>query len=602
MKFKLSKGEVNSYVGDVFPIKVISEDDISGVSVGWRVVGDAVGYRSFENDPELPFSDTVLVSLRAVGEATLTASIGKDEASCKIIVRERKHTASDGEFNYYRGDLHNHTTPLHNHEQFINRTEGFQSDMINAIKEEGLLDFGVMTDHSVVMGYGREFVRTFLAEEDARPMSTVMFPGAEAATVWKEENRFGLTSVIGGEVVVINADNHSGTRSWEDFFEIYKTSVAPILIFAHPLVEGAGGDAWNFRFEKICRYPRLMEMAKCLEMGNGNPIKSNVLHEYALSRALDAGFKVSTSCGSDGHAIRGYKICPGKTILMATEKSREAFVDAMLNLRAYACESANVKLRYTVNGRVAPCELDLTDTYKFHVEISYFEPDDSTKISRCQVVSDKGEWVKVIENITEDSLDFEIKSDTARYFYLRLQDREGRRTWSTPVWCSRPFDKYEEPSVFAIDSADFTATDLIAGKAANETLRGDHSTPYISKESRAEILIDMKSAQEVSALGYSTPRIPRSAPSAHGEYVINHVRYPRKIRISTSLDGENFDVAYTGGMRVYSGEEIFEFEKRGARFVKFEALNTVADEYGREEYFNKGIIVGILSLFNENGK
>lgn len=598
MKFKLSKYEVNSYIGDVFPVKAEADFDISEKRVIWSVDGDAAIFRSFENDPEIPFSDVVMVSLKKVGKATLTATLDGLSASCDITVRERRHFSSEDIHNYYRGDMHNHTPPLHNHELFINRTEGFQSDMLNDIKEEGLLDFGVMTDHSVVMGGGYEFVRAFLAEEAARPMSTVMFPGAEAAATWKEDNRLGLTCQIGGEVVVVNADNHKGARSWEQFFEAYKTSVLPILVFAHPQVEGYPQGSWNFQFEKICRHPRLIEMAKGMEMGNGVAIKANVLHEYSLSRALDAGFKITTTCGSDGHAIRGFKICPGKTIIMAPEKSREAFVDALVSLRAYACESANVKLRYTVNGMCAPCDLPLNDTYKFHVDIDYFEPEESTKIVKCQVVSDKGEWVKVIEDIKGDTLDFEIKSDTARYFYLRLQDREGRRTWSTPVWCSRPFDEYKEQELTQIDSQPFTATDLVAECDAEKAVRGDHTAPYTSENNTATILIDMNGEHEVSAVGYSTPRIPRTAPNAHSECVINHVRYPRRIRISTSLDGENFAVAYTGGVRTYSGEEIFQFERRRARFVKFEALNTVSEEYGRAEYFDKGIVVGILSVLD----
>ena len=49
-------------------------------------------------------------------------------------------------------------------------------------------------------------------------------------------------------------------------------------------------------------------------------------------------------------------------------------------------------------------------------------------------------------------------------------------------------------------------------------------------------------------------------------------------------------------MLKYSDEEIIEFEKSNARFIKFEVLSTVVDEYGRSEYYNKGCIIGVISL------
>ena len=594
---KLTHDSVSSYVSDVIPLKLLSDNGVRCEGVKWKVSGDAVCIREFINDPEIPFSDGVMVSLKCVGEATVTAEYMGISYECKVKVRERVHYSSDDKHNYYRGDMHTHTTRLHNHEEFLSRTEGFQSDMINFIKEENLLDFGVISDHSIVMGYGYEFMQAFLLEEASRPMGPVLFPGSESGNTVIAENRFGFKSNYGGELVVINADNHVNAFDWKEFTDAFNTSVEPILIFAHPQADSIKYGNWNFRFERISKIPELHRMAKGIEMGNGVAIKANILHEYSFIRALDAGFKITTTCGSDGHGIRGYKICPGKTIIMAPEKSREAFADAFLNLRAYASESANVKIRYTVNGFTAPCDLPIADTYKFHAEFGYFEDDESTRIVKCQVVSDGGEWLKEIDGITDNVIDFEIKSDTARYFFLRLQDSEGRRTWSCPVFCSRPYDEYIEPCVTPLDQSEFTAYDETAGCDAEQVLFGDHVHPYESENKRTSIIIDMKEKREISALGYATPRMPRTAPTAHGECVINHVRYPRRIRISTSDDGINYREVFSGGIKTYSDEEIFEFTKHNARYVKFEVLKTVAEEYGRKEYLGCGLLLGIVTLF-----
>lgn len=597
MNIKLSKAEINSYLGDVLPISVISDAPLEADSVKWKIDGSSASYRSFEGDAELPFSDTVLVTLKSVGEARITATVEDISVSCNIKVRERK--SSLGGFEFFRGDLHSHTTHLHNHEQFISRSEGFQSDMIEALRTDGILDFGVLSDHSSVMGGGYEFVRGFLAEEAARPTSPIIFPGAESAIMKIEPNRLGVDCRHGGEIVSINADNHVRAKEWGDFLDAYKTSAEPILIFAHPLTDSPIYGCADFQFEKICRYPELLRMIKCIEMGNGNPIKANVLHEYAYTRALDAGFRLTVSCGSDRHELHGFKRSPGRTVVIAKEKSREAIIDSLLNLRAYATESGNVKLKYTVNGFPAPCDLPLTNRYKFVVDIDYFDEDESTKITKCQVVSDKGEWVGVLDNITDNRFELEIQSDTARYFYLRLQDSLGRRTWSMPVWCSRQFDKYEPTSFNQIESKDFSATDLTTSADASATIRGELTAPYVSEKNSAEILIDMKSVYEISALGYSSPRIPRDASVVHTGCVANHLKFPRRIRISTSIDGKTYDTAYEGGMLRYSDEEIFTFKKREARFVKFDLLCTVADEYGRPEFSSLGAMVGLISLLCE---
>ncbi len=596
IKIKLSHTEVSSYVGDVFPIKVLSDDDISDKKITWSVEGDAAEIKSFENDPELPFSDAVLISLRKAGRATVKATLEGEFCTAEITARERVTQPSDYKFEYYRGDMHTHTTRHHDHEEFINRKDGFQDEMVGFIKDENLLDFGVMSDHSSVMGYGYEFMRAFLTEEAMRPMGPILFPGSESEVEIIEKNKFGLDSKYGGELVVINANNHTYTFSWDGFIDALKTSVAPVVVFAHPQADSFKYGNWNFRFEKIYKIPELVKMVKCMEMGNGIAVKANLLHEYAFARALDRGFRITTTCGSDGHGIRGYKICPGKTILMASEKSREAFLDALLNLRAYACESANVKLRYSVNGFVAPADIPLTDKYSFHVTLGYFDDDPDSRIVKCQVVSDGGEWLKEID-VAGDEFNFEINSSTARYFYLRLQDSLGRRTWSTPVWCSRPFDEYIEPSVELIDNSRFTAHDIAADVECKSILSGDITSYYESPVKNASIVIDMNEQREVAALGYTTPRMPRTAPSAHGECVVNHARYPRRIRISTSLDGENYETVYTGGIHTYGGEEIFEFKSSNARFVKFDVVATIGDEYGRDEYKIPQALIGLIELY-----
>ena len=244
-------------------------------------------------------------------------------------------------------------------------------------------------------------------------------------------------------------------------------------------------------------------------MGDGSERQQNLIHEYSYSVALDNGFKVSTTCSSDSHGAKsdnpngpkwGYKRFPGKTVIMAKEKSREAFVDALRHNRFYGCESGNLKLRYTVNGKAAPAELDITSNYKFHVDISYFKEDETTKPISCRVVSDGGKTLLELSDIDFSSFDFEIASDTAHYFYLRFVDECGRRTWSYPVWTGREFIKKSSPDLCEIDLTGATATDILTGNDAARLINRDVNDFWESGSNEACVVIDLKQEQKISAL------------------------------------------------------------------------------------------------------
>ena len=112
------------------------------------------------------------------------------------------------------------------------------------------------------------------------------------------------------------------TTTYEEFEENMKYSKAPVAVFAHPHTVGSSTPGiWSFEYSD--HNTELMKhIIRGIEMGSGTDGKCNILHEYAISAALDAGFKVSTTCSSDAHGPKyGYDVIPGKTVIMATEHS-----------------------------------------------------------------------------------------------------------------------------------------------------------------------------------------------------------------------------------------------------------------------------------------
>jgi hypothetical protein len=364
---------------------------------------------------------------------------------------------------------------------------------------------------------------------------------------------------------------------------------------------------WNFDFHKN-NTPEMLRMMRGVEMGDGSERQQNLIHEYVYSVALDSGFRVSTTCSSDSHGAKsvnpdgpkwGYYRFPGKTVIMAKEKSRAAFVDALRHNRFYACESGNLKLRYTVNGKTAPCELDDATSYKFHVTLSYFRDDETTRPTNCRVISDGGETLLTLTDIDFSSFDFEITSDTAHYFYLRFVDEKGRRTWSVPVWTGREFEQYATPTLEEIDLRNATAIDILTGDDASKLINGDVNDFWEAKSNKACIVIDLKEETEISGLGNYVRRVTReSAPFDLTKFsMLITSGFPTRIRILTGIDGEHYTTSAEVLCRVFGDEQIITFPKVKARYVQFEVLSTVGRDNVPKPYADTAITIGNISLF-----
>lgn len=341
----------------------------------------------------------------------------------------------------------------------------------------------------------------------------------------------------------------------------------------------------------------MKKIIRGIELGNGEDRKENLLHEYAYSAALDAGFKVSPTCSSDSHGPTwGYHVMPGKTIILAPEKSREAFHAALLANRFYACESGNVKLHFTVNGRTAPTTLALTDRYQFHIELDYFKPDPATRPVFCQVISDYGRTVYQTD-ITGNAIDFTVVSGTARYFYLRLIDSEGRKTWSMPVWCSREFDNYKEMPLVPLDSSNFVAT--ASGQDASAVIDGDPFHSWFSEEATPTVIIDMGEVQEISGFGYYPHIVLRSKDKGpQWTTSMETSGLVAEYRLSSSADGIQYSLIDEITCQTLGCENIVTFPAHRARYVKMEVLSNIGVNSFLEAYAKSTTVIGNLTLFH----
>jgi hypothetical protein len=600
MKRKLSSNQINSYCGNVVPLRLLGGPAYGKEAITWRCDADCVQITSFAGEDGGCFTDGILLTLLKPGSAVVTATLDGQEYRCQVSIREMKTACSGKHLNYYIGDLHDHTCKKHKVDEFQAKTSDYPIDFIRQIRDEGRLDFCAVSDHSVLLN-NREYFRGYADAEDAGPMDLVVFPGCEAEITPREADRYGVVHKNAGEIVTVNASNYASVLSWDAFYEKFACSPFAISTLAHPqVVGGSSKGMWNFCLHKN-NTPRLRQMVKLVEMGNGSDLRANLINEYVYSVALDNGFKVSTSSSSDCHGPDwGYDCFAGKTVIMAPEKSKEAFTDALLNNRVYASFTGNVKVFYSVNGIAAPATLPETSRYDFHVELGSFYEDASTVPVKCQVISDYGMCVNAVENFDPSGFDFTVESGTARYFYLRLLDSEGRKTWSPPVFTGRAIDAPNQDVLMPLEKTGFTAVDESSGADASSLLNDKPEDTWFSQGTTCSIVIDMKKEETVAGLGVYHQMFDKMQLIADGidmHLALSHLPYA--YRISTSVDGKTYTHQAAGVFRIFSGEHIVHFPQHSARFVKLEILSTVGVNSGRGLYDGANIGIAELTVYQK---
>ena len=608
MKICLSKERIESFCGDVLPLQLLGVEKFGMEDITWRLEGDCLDLRTF-SDPHFnnyddgDFTDGVLLTFLSPGVAKVIATYKGTDYVCQVTSREMKQASSEDELDYFIGDMHVHTSRacgMPNHRLVLTtRSDGSDPSLtVATFRDEGKMDCHVITDHASLLNR-KEFFRGFLAAEESGK-NLVTFAGNESSVDSIERDRYGLLCLNSNEVVCINASTFIGANSYWEFMDGYARSPFAICTLAHPrslsfTTVGRG----DHLLQKNCN-SRFRQLIKYIEIGDGTDRSGNLANEYIYSLALDSGFQVSTTCSSDAHGpVWGYERFPGKTIIMAPEKTKEAFLDALMANRAYASMSGNVKVHYTVNGHTAPATLPMARNYRFHVQISYFEDIPNKKVIRGEVISNGGVTVKELEGDFSD-MTFEISSCTASWFFLRLWDEEGRKTWSVPVFTGRsPYIPHND-DLEPIPKYGVTVTEETSGKNASLLMCDDPFRHWTAASTTASLLIDLQKEETICGLGhYGRVLIGKMMKEVGASIPEFWAGCPFRYAISTSTDGENFMLKKEGVFRIPVGEEIIRLERHNARYIRLEVLSTVGENSHRKEFANVPLVMGELTVYRK---
>lgn len=482
----------------------------------------------------------------------------------------------------YFGDLHCHTG-------FSDGKQTPKEAFLKA-RAEGNLDFMAITDHAASITV-EKFLETQKAAQECTTDDFVAIAGCENGFDDSYTNEYHIPVLNGGELITFSSNTWcSESDCLENFTDILSNHGQAIAGFAHPQEASWPTEKlWNgynmahHRSEKVRSFVRMIEV--CNETS-----AYNLIHEKLYATALDCGFRVSAIAVSDTHEANwGSAKLRARTALYLEELTLESVLSALRNQRGYATEIPDAILGFWVNGVFMGGDIPQTTSYQMHIEIIVPEESEKNKLAKIQIISDYGMTLYEIEPYSyKAELEPIIKTDSARYFYVRALTVSGERIWSSPIWTGREFDEEKEKEDFIkLDKTHFQISSSDSPETVQNLCNNNPNLPWKCTCLNSCAVIDLGKAEEISAIGYHRHSIPYNNLKAV-KALLNRYCY------QLSLDGENFFASYEGVITNYGSEQIKSFPAVSARYIKIKAISSVGSDAFDSQSFP---IIGEISIY-----
>lgn len=156
MGIKLSQTVLETFVGNVLPLRLLGVEEYGMEDISWSVTGDCLQLTTFEKAEKGAFTDGVLLTILEEGHGQVAAQYNGCVYTCAVTCRSMKHTEAQKGLSYYIGNLHDHTAKTHDPALFPLREQGMPADYLKQLLEEGVYDFTAITDHADLLN-DREF-------------------------------------------------------------------------------------------------------------------------------------------------------------------------------------------------------------------------------------------------------------------------------------------------------------------------------------------------------------------------------------------------------------------------------------------------------------
>lgn len=229
---------------------------------------------------------------------------------------------------------------------------------------------------------------------------------------------------------------------------------------------------------------------------------TNTTYTTYYRTLLAKGYHLGPTADMDNHYSKTMgKSNQGRTVVLATARTKAAITEALLAMRFYATEDYNMQVTYTVNNAF-PMGSIVAQTINPTLYVSATDADGETITSIKIYFGVPGSNVAptVLASTTSSSITYtHAFASGTYYYYAEILQADGGIAWTAPVW----YTKITTP--LPIELLSFTGERKDAGNELRWTTLSEINNEYFTLE-RSEDGILFKEIVRIPGAGTTTER------------------------------------------------------------------------------------------------
>jgi hypothetical protein len=165
-------------------------------------------------------------------------------------------------------------------------------------------------------------------------------------------------------------------------------------------------------------------------------------YEFYYQRLLAKGYRVAPGMDADNHNTTFGRTHRCRTVVLATQLTRDSILAALKRGRYYASDDWNAQVVFTVNGSYMGGDINTGSHSSIYVAVADPDAADNTgSISIYYGVPGSGALPTLLTTATGNSLNYVHNTvlNDKYYYYAKIGQNDGDTIWTAPVWINRSF-------------------------------------------------------------------------------------------------------------------------------------------------------------------